>query len=83
MVRNFTTLLAKIQLAEYSSPAVDAVAGQPLVRNLTTLLAKIQLAEYSSIVSLTKRAQSVQGRLNTVSGVCVMVRKSALLASGW
>lgn len=62
---------------------VGAVTGQPIVRNRSTLLAKIQLAEYASIVSLTKRAQSVYGKLNTVSGVCVMFRKQALLDVGW
>ncbi len=63
--------------------SVGAVTGQPIVRNRSTLLAKIQLAEYASIVSLTKRAQSVYGKLNTVSGVCVMFRKQALLDVGW
>ena len=51
-------------------------------RNLTSLLAKLQYVEYHSIIGMTKRAQSMIGRIFTVSGVCVMYRREALIDIG-
>lgn len=62
---------------------VGAVTGNPIVRNRSTLLAKIQLVEYASIVGLIKRSQRLFGRIGTVSGVCVLFRKRALMDVGW
>lgn len=60
------------------NPRVGAVTGNPRVRNRDRLLAKIQAVEFSSIVSLLKRAQSVWGRVMTVSGVLALYRVSAI-----
>ncbi|GFH41974.1 hypothetical protein Hs30E_05250 [Lactococcus hodotermopsidis] len=62
---------------------VGAVTGNPTPRNRSSLLGKLQFVEYNSIIGLTKRAQSMIGRLFTVSGVCVMYRKSALIDVGF
>ncbi|MFK5005794.1 glycosyltransferase [Lactococcus formosensis subsp. bovis] len=61
---------------------VAAVTGNPMPRNLTSLLAKLQYVEYHSIIGMTKRAQSMIGRIFTVSGVCVMYRREALIDIG-
>jgi biofilm PGA synthesis N-glycosyltransferase PgaC len=67
------------------SPAkmVGAVTGNPTPRNRTTLLGKLQFVEYNSIIGIIKRAQSVIGRIFTVSGVCAMYRKEALIDVGF
>jgi biofilm PGA synthesis N-glycosyltransferase PgaC len=62
---------------------IGAVTGNPIVRNRSTLLSKIQLVEYASIIGLIKRAQRLYGRIGTISGVCVLFRKRALLDVGW
>ena len=62
---------------------IGAVTGNPLVRNRSTLLAKLQVAEYASVIGLIKRAQRVYGRIGTVSGVCVLFRRRALMDVGW
>jgi len=62
---------------------IGAVTGNPIVRNRSTLLAKIQLAEFSSVIGLIKRAQRIYGRIGTVSGVCVLFRRRALMDVGW
>lgn len=62
---------------------IGAVTGNPLVRNRSTLLAKVQLVEYASIIGLIKRSQRLFGRIGTVSGVCVLYRKRALMDVGW
>src|SRR5512134_3171304 len=66
----------------FSSPRVAAVTGNPRVDNRRTLLSKIQLIEFTSIVGLLRRAQRVWGRIQTVSGVVVAFRKSALFDVG-
>jgi biofilm PGA synthesis N-glycosyltransferase PgaC len=60
------------------SSRVGAVTGNPRIRTRSSVLGKIQVGEFSSIIGLIKRAQRTYGRLFTVSGVCVMFRKSAL-----
>jgi len=62
---------------------IGAVTGNPFVRNRSTLLAKVQLVEYASITGLIKRSQRLFGRIGTVSGVCVLFRKRALMDIGW
>jgi len=62
---------------------IGAVTGNPLVRNRSTLLAKIQIAEFASVIGLIKRAQRLYGRIGTVSGVCVLFRRRALMDVGW
>lgn len=62
---------------------VGAVTGNPIVKNREKFIAKIQTVEFLSIIGLIKRAHSLFGTLNTVSGVCVMYRKEALLEVGW
>ncbi len=66
----------------FSSARVAAVTGNPRVCNRKTLLGKIQLIEFTSIVGLLRRAQRVWGRIQTVSGVVVAFRKSALFDVG-
>ncbi len=60
------------------NPAVGAVTGNPRIRTRSTLLGKIQVGEFSAIVGMIKRAQSVYGRIFTVSGVIAAFRRSAL-----
>jgi biofilm PGA synthesis N-glycosyltransferase PgaC len=62
---------------------VGAVTGNPRIRNRSTLLGKLQVGEFSSIIGLIKRAQSVYGRIFTVSGVIAAFRKSALHDAGY
>ncbi len=66
-----------------SSPRVGAITGNPKVRNRTTVLAKIQVGEYSTIIGMIKRAQRILGKVYTVSGVIVAIRKRALLSVGF
>lgn len=60
------------------SPRLGAVTGNPRIRNRTSILGKLQIGEFSSIIGLIKRAQRIYGRVFTVSGVVVALRKSAL-----
>jgi len=62
---------------------VGAVTGNPRIRNRSTLLGKLQVGEFSSIIGLIKRAQSVYGRIFTVSGVIAAFRRSALHDIGY
>ncbi|MCY1567310.1 poly-beta-1,6 N-acetyl-D-glucosamine synthase IcaA [Staphylococcus pettenkoferi] len=55
-----------------------AVTGNPRIRNKRSLLGKIQAIEYTSMVGGIKRAQSVIGKINTISGVFTLFRKSAV-----
>ncbi|MBL8422236.1 MAG: hypothetical protein JNK06_01800 [Candidatus Accumulibacter phosphatis] len=48
---------------------LGALTGNPRIRNRASLLGRLQVGESSSIVGLIKRAQTVYGRLFTVSGV--------------
>ncbi|CAM3833335.1 poly-beta-1,6-N-acetyl-D-glucosamine synthase [Polynucleobacter arcticus] len=70
---------ARWMLSQFlTSSRVGAVTGNPRIRTRSSVLGKIQVGEFSSIIGLIKRAQRTYGRLFTVSGVCVMFRKSAL-----
>ena len=63
-------------------PRVAAVTGNPRVVNTTTLLTKLQAIEFSATVSVLRRAQATWGRLMTFSGICTMLRKSAVESVG-
>jgi biofilm PGA synthesis N-glycosyltransferase PgaC len=62
---------------------LGALTGNPRIRNRGSLLGQIQVGEFSSIVGLIKRAQSIYGRLFTISGVICAFRKRALQDAGW
>ena len=62
---------------------VGGVAGNPRIRNRTSLLGRLQVGEFSSIIGLIRRAQTIYGRLFTVSGVICAFRKRALEEAGW
>ena len=62
---------------------LGALTGNPRIRNRASLLGRLQVGEFSSIVGLIKRAQTVHGRVFTVSGVVCAFRKRALAAAGW
>lgn len=63
-------------------PRVIAVTGNPRVANTDTVLARLQAIEFSSTVSVLRRAQAGWGRINTVSGICTMFRRPALVEMG-
>ena len=63
-------------------PRMAAVTGNPRVVNTTTLLAKLQAIEFSATVSVLRRAQAVWGRIMTFSGICTLLRKSAIESVG-
>lgn len=62
---------------------LGAVTGNPRLRTRSTLLGRIQVGEFSSTVGLIKRAQRIYGQLFTVSGVCVMFRRTAVHEVGY
>jgi poly-beta-1,6-N-acetyl-D-glucosamine synthase len=62
---------------------VAAVTGNPRIRNRSTLLGRVQVGEFSSIVGMIKRAQSMFGRLFTVSGVITAFRRNAVHQVGY
>ncbi|MCE5590959.1 poly-beta-1,6 N-acetyl-D-glucosamine synthase [Staphylococcus pseudintermedius] len=64
------------------NPKLAAVTGNPRIRNKRALLGKIQTIEYASMVGSIKRAQSIMGKINTISGVFTLFRKSAIEAVG-
>jgi biofilm PGA synthesis N-glycosyltransferase PgaC len=66
----------------FQGTRVAAVTGNPRVRNRTSLLQHLQAIEFASIVSMQRRAQRVLGRILTVSGAVVAVRRTALLDLG-
>lgn len=63
-------------------PRVAAVTGNPRVINTTTMLTKLQAIEFSATVSVLRRAQATWGRLMTFSGICTMLRRSAVESVG-
>ena len=63
-------------------PRVAAVTGNPRVANVGTILARLQAIEFSSTVGVLRRAQAGWGRINTVSGICVMFRRQVPLELG-
>lgn len=64
-------------------PRLGAVTGNPRIRNRSSLLGLLQVGEFSATIGLIKRAQRVDGRVFTVSGVVVAFRRAALHDVGW
>jgi biofilm PGA synthesis N-glycosyltransferase PgaC len=62
---------------------LGGVTGNPRIRNRASLLGRMQVGEFSSIIGMIKRAQTVYGRIFTVSGVMCAFRKRALQDVGW
>jgi biofilm PGA synthesis N-glycosyltransferase PgaC len=62
---------------------VGGIGGNPRIRNRTSMLGRLQVGEFASIIGLIRRAQTVYGRLFTVSGVICAFRKRALEEAGW
>ena len=62
---------------------VGGVGGNPRIRNRTSMLGKLQVGEFAAIIGLIRRAQTMYGRLFTVSGVICAFRKRALEEAGW
>jgi poly-beta-1,6-N-acetyl-D-glucosamine synthase len=60
------------------SSDIAAVTGNPRVCNLPNILAKLQAIEFSSTISTLRRGQSAWGRVNTVSGIMTVFRKSLI-----
>ncbi|MEB7724266.1 MULTISPECIES: poly-beta-1,6-N-acetyl-D-glucosamine synthase [Mammaliicoccus] len=58
--------------------SIGAVTGNPRIRNKSTLLGKIQTIEYASMIGSIKRAQTINGYVNTISGVFSLFNKKAL-----
>jgi len=66
----------------FISPRVGAVTGNPRVENRSTLLRQLQAIEFSAIVSVQRRAQRIWGRVLTVSGAVMALRRTAILDVG-
>jgi biofilm PGA synthesis N-glycosyltransferase PgaC len=62
---------------------LGAITGNPRIRNRTSILGKLQVGEFSATIGLIKRAQTMYGRLFTISGVICAFRKQALADAGW
>lgn len=63
-------------------PRVAAVTGNPRVVNTDTVLTRLQAIEFASTVAVLRRAQASWGRINTVSGICVMFRRKVPMELG-
>jgi biofilm PGA synthesis N-glycosyltransferase PgaC len=72
----------RLMAAHFLMPRVGAVTGNPRVSNTRTVLARLQAIEFSASVGVQRRSDEQWGRLTTVSGLCVMVRRSVLLGLG-
>lgn len=66
----------------FRSSRVAGVTGNPRVGNRKGLLKRLQAIEFSSIISMQRRAQRIWGRVMTVSGAVVALRRSAILDVG-
>jgi biofilm PGA synthesis N-glycosyltransferase PgaC len=62
---------------------VGGMGGNPRIRNRSSMLGRLQVGEFASIIGLIRRAQTMYGRLFTVSGVICAFRKRALEEAGW
>ncbi len=62
---------------------VGGLGGSPRIRNRTSMLGRLQVGEFAAIIGLIRRAQTMYGRLFTVSGVICAFRKRALEEAGW
>lgn len=77
-----TPSLLRDLVKHFVFPRVGAVTGNPRVENRSTLLGQLQAIEFSSIVSVQRRAQRVWGRVLTVSGAVVALRRTAIIDVG-
>ncbi len=77
-----TPLILRYLVPHFAGTRVAAVTGNPRVANRRTLLQNLQAVEFSSIISMQRRAQRIWGRVMTVSGAVVALRKSAILDVG-
>lgn len=59
-------------------PGIAAITGNPQVSNTPNLLTKLQAIEFASTVAVMRRAQCVWGSVLTFSGLCTILRKSAV-----
>ncbi|MFC6291651.1 poly-beta-1,6-N-acetyl-D-glucosamine synthase [Macrococcus epidermidis] len=66
-----------------NNPTLAAVTGNPRIRNKSTLLGKIQTIEYASMIGSIKRAQTMNGYINTISGVFTLFKREALEKVGY
>ncbi|MBR9988663.1 MAG: poly-beta-1,6 N-acetyl-D-glucosamine synthase [Gemmatimonadetes bacterium] len=71
------SLLRKM-IPHFLSPRVGAVTGNPRVVNRGSLLRDLQTLEFTSIISVQRRAQRIWGRVLTVSGAVMAMRKTAM-----
>lgn len=74
--------VARELVRHFIFPRVAAVTGNPRVENRSTLLRQLQALEFSSIVSVQRRAQRIWGRVLTVSGAVMALRRTAILDVG-
>ena len=77
-----TPQLLRSLIRHFVHPRVAAVTGNPRVENRSSLLRQLQAIEFSSIVSVQRRAQRIWGRVLTVSGAVMALRRTALIDVG-
>lgn len=70
-------------LEHFKDPHVAGVTGNPRVKNRGTLVGRLQVGEFSALVGMIKRYHQSLGRLFALSGVLVMLRKSAVESIGY
>ncbi len=61
---------------------VAAVTANPRVLDVSTLLGAMQACEFAGTVSALRRGQAAWGRVCTMSGICTLLRRDAVLAVG-
>lgn len=74
--------LLRAMVPHFASPRVGALTGNPRVGNRGSLLRDLQTLEFTSIISVQRRAQRIWGRVLTVSGAVMAVRRAALQQVG-
>ncbi|MDR0959029.1 MAG: glycosyltransferase [Propionibacteriaceae bacterium] len=73
---------ARFMAAHFLMPRVAAVTGNPRVGNTRSIPAHLQAVEFSASVAVQRRGDEAWGRLTTVSGLCVMLRRPVMVALG-
>jgi poly-beta-1,6-N-acetyl-D-glucosamine synthase len=74
--------LLRAMIPHFASPRVGALTGNPRVGNRGSLLRDLQTLEFTSIISVQRRAQRIWGRVLTVSGAVMAIRRAALMEVG-
>jgi biofilm PGA synthesis N-glycosyltransferase PgaC len=74
--------LLRTMVPHFVSTRVGALTGNPRVGNRGSLLRDLQTLEFTSIISVQRRAQRIWGRVLTVSGAVMAIRRAALLEVG-